>query len=115
MQRRNGRRTGISLVAEVRLDGIRYAGFLENLSERGICVCMEPSPSETITDFIDGTTLQLNFKPPLESALYLNCKVKWTYKNPPYGFMNSIGMEIVDPPPHYRNFFEQCYRVFGSY
>jgi hypothetical protein len=58
---------------------------------------------------MDGDGEVLKFQIPSGETLNLNCEVIWLYtkKTPPPGFkQNNIGMEIIDPPLKYKEFFK---------
>jgi hypothetical protein len=83
-----------------------YTGFIANLSEKGIGLYV--GPTETAIDFAPRTKLEIKFQTPLGETLNLHCELKWlhTYNNPPHGITNSMGIEIIDAPPEYIEFFK---------
>ena len=83
-----------------------FIGIVTNLSENGFGLHVETSPSEDALNFSPGTTLEVNFQPRSGEIINLRCELKWlhVYKNPPHGFTNCIGMEIIDPPSNYKEF-----------
>jgi hypothetical protein len=56
--------------------------------------------------FTPETTLELKFQLPSGDKLNLTCKVILSYKTHPQGLANSLSMEIIDPPPKYKEFFK---------
>lgn len=78
----------------------RCASIIENLSEEGIYVVT--TPSDVSLEFTPETPAELRFKIPSGETLNLHCKIKWSYKNPPHGLTNSVGMEIINPPFVYK-------------
>jgi hypothetical protein len=104
MERRRFRRKIVSLKAELISGGVSYLGVIENLSEEGIY--MRIAPTKNAIDFVPGTKVELRFQPSSEETLNLPCSVKWAYKTPPHGLTTSIGMEIINPPPEYKEFLE---------
>jgi len=99
MDARKHKRFIVSMEAELLFRANHFACSVENLSEVGVYIIT--SYAESITDFPPGTSIELIVKFPNGESQRLNCKVKWQYKTPPYGVTNSIGMEIMDPPPSY--------------
>jgi hypothetical protein len=109
MEKRRSKRKIVALKAEIVSGGKSYAGVIENLSEDGIYIITTPSKSSI--DFALGTTVELKFQPPSEpkdilrssgETINLHCKVIWSYKTPPHGLTHSIGMEIINPSPEYK-------------
>jgi len=104
MEKRSLKRKIVTLKAEIVSCGKSYAGFIENISEDGIY--MITAPTETEISFLTGTTLGLKFQLPSGGTQNLHCKVMWSYKTPPHGLTHSIGMEIINPPPEYKEFLK---------
>jgi hypothetical protein len=96
MDARQHKRVIVTLEAELIFQDFRIASSIENLSEEGVYLITPHSKSAL--DFTPGTLLELRFLLPSGEKQCLNCKVKWSYKTPPHGLTNSIGMEITDPP-----------------
>jgi len=99
MDARKNKRIIVSLEAELLFRDNHIACSIENISEAGIYIIT--SYSQIVTEFLPDTSVALIFQFPNGESQHLNCKVKWQYKTPPYGVTNSVGMEIVDPPPSY--------------
>jgi hypothetical protein len=104
MERRRSKRKIVSLDAEIVSGRIRCTGFTDNLSENGLY--MKTSPSETSIDVTPGAIFDMKLQHVPEGTLNLNCRVLWSYKNPPNGLTYSIGMEIINPPQEYITFIE---------
>jgi len=100
MDARRNKRFIVSIEAELISQNIRIASSIENLSEEGVYVIT--ASSKSVADFPPDTFLELKFQLPSGNEQCLNCKVKWSYKTPPHGLTNSIGMEIIDPPLSYK-------------
>lgn len=118
----------VSFKVELISGSSNLAGFIENLSDDGIY--MKTSPAKAAVDFTPGKIFEVKFQPlfgetlcntqvckyhhtcvvkfqPLfEEALRLQCKIKWSYKTPPHGLTNSIGMEVIHPHPTYEEFLK---------
>ncbi len=103
MERRLSRRISVSFKTEIISGGTSYSGITDNLSEKGINIIT--SPAEPAIDVTPGTSLKLNFLTDNNEILNLQCTVKWSNKNSPFGLANRIGMEIIDPPWKKSNYF----------
>lgn len=104
MEKRRSKRIIVTLEAELVLNDTAYKGFVENLSEDGIYVVT--SPTKTNVNFNPGDVIGLKFRLPSGEILDMHCKVVWSYKTPPHGLTNSIGMEIINPPQNYMESLE---------
>lgn len=98
-------RTFVSIKAELSSSRENYEGYIMNLSDDGIYVVTTPTRSSM--DFIPGNTLQVKIQDHSGKTLNLQCEVDWLHihKAPPHGLTNSMGMEIIDTPQEYRDFF----------
>lgn len=103
-ERRRSKRIIVKLKTEIVTESQGHTGFLENLSEEGIY--MITAPANPMIDFPPGTSLELKFLLPSKELLNLKCKVKWSFRTPPHGLTNSMGLEIIDPPPQYMELLE---------
>jgi hypothetical protein len=90
----------VNLRAELTSDNVSCDGFIENLSEDNICC------TTTAKNLAPGTEFQVKIQSDLGEVLNLDCKLTWSYETPPYGVTNSIGMEILNQPTHYRKFLD---------
>ena len=97
MNKRRSNRIITSLKAVLIAHGIHYEGIIENISEDGIY--LRTLPTKTPGAFVPGTPVELKFQRSEGESLnlHLSCKIIWSYKTPPYGLTDSIGLEIVDP------------------
>lgn len=103
MERRRSKRKVLRLKAERISGNQRHAVFIENLSENGIHII---TPSKTAIDIDPGTPLELKFQFLSGKIMNLHCNVKWSHKIPPNGLTRSVGIEIIDPPPKYKEFLK---------
>ncbi len=94
----------VSFKVELVTGATRLAGFIEQLSEDGIY--MKTAPTKDVIDFSPGKTFEVKFQPLSGETLCLQCRVKWSYRTPPHGLTNSVGMEIIDPQPTFKEFFK---------
>ena len=104
MERRSSKRKIVSIHAELISDGTSYEVFIENMSKDGIYIVT--NPEKTNVDFITGKRFNVEFQTASGGILNLKCRVKWQYKTPPHGLTYSVGMEIIDPPAPYKEFFQ---------
>jgi len=104
MEKRRSKRIFVTLDAELILNNTAYKGFVENLSEDGIYVITAPTKANV--NFNPGDVIGLKFRLPSGEIFDMNCKIIWSYKTPPHGLTNSIGMEIIDPPQKYIQILE---------
>jgi hypothetical protein len=109
MEKRHPKRVIVSLVAELISEDKSYVGIIENLSEKGIF--MKISSTNTAIGFIPGNTPMVKFQISSGETLNLRCEIRWlhTYKTPTHDLINKIGMEIIDPPTRYKEFFKTLY------
>jgi hypothetical protein len=102
------RRTPVCLEAMLISGGIHYSGFIANLSEYGVGVYtyVENTSTETAVNCNTGEIFTMKFQIPSGETLCLNCKVKWlhVHKTSTHGLINSMGLEIIDPPLTYKEF-----------
>ena len=83
-----------------------FAGMIGNLSGDGAFV--ETIPTKTVTPFIPGKTIDLQFRTSPKNTMNLSCRVIWLYtKKDEYGgFINSMGLKIIAPPESYRKYLK---------
>ncbi len=106
MDKRRHQRTPISLETVLRADGVSYKGFLANLSECGVGVYFETSSPELESHYSPGSEIILEFQSPSGKTILLTCIVKWLHKHKSFDKLNSLGIEIIDPPQSYKDYFE---------
>lgn len=102
MERRSDSRYAIGFKAELLYGDKSYAGFIENISEKGLH--MIAYSLNTAAEFNLGTELEMKFQLSSGEVLDLLCEVKWSHKTPPHGLTFSIGVEISGPSPEWKNF-----------
>ncbi len=99
MDSRRDERVIVNLEAALTAGENRHACFIENLSPTGMyIVTASAAPSY---DFAPASVFDLRFNFPSGPKMDLQCSVIWSYPTPPHGYTNSIGIEIIDPPPAY--------------
>jgi hypothetical protein len=104
MERRRSERKVVSIRAELVTDDATYTVSIENINKNGLYIVTKPE--KVAIDFTPGKTYNIRFQTPSNELINLHCRVIWSYKTPPYGLTDSVGMEIIDPPPAYEEFFK---------
>jgi len=103
MEKRRSKRIKVNLKAERISGDEKYGVFIENISEQGIY--MITTHSKAHNKYTPGTDIDLRFQLSSGKTINLHCKVIWAHsKIPPDGLTDSIGLEIIDPPPLYIEF-----------
>ncbi len=99
------KRTPVKLKAELISGDKNYEGSIMNISDDGIYIVT--SPTRTSIDFIPGNPLNVRFQTHSGESLDLNCEVEWLHidKTLSNGLTNKMGIEIIDTPQEYRDFF----------
>jgi len=103
MEARRSERKIVSIPAEVIYNHKRCASFIENISEHGLYLVT--APSDTSIEFTPESPVEVKFELPEGKKVTLNCIIKWTYKTPPHGITESMGVEVIDPPPLFKEIF----------
>lgn len=103
MERRRSKRTAVNLKAE-RISGSRRCDvFIEDISESGIHLIT--APSAVFKRYIPGDEIDVRLRLPDGERIMLRCKITWSFHLlPPEREVDSIGLEIVDPPLKYIGF-----------
>jgi hypothetical protein len=104
MEKRGIDRKIVSIKAKLFFDSSNYSVFIENMSTDGLYIVTQPV--KTVLDFTKGKILKLIFHSSAGEEINLRCKVMWSYKTPPHGLTESIGMKIIDPPALYDEFYK---------
>jgi hypothetical protein len=94
----------VSLKANFISDSTSYSGIVENLSEDSLYI--RAVPEKPAVDLVPGKTLEVSFKSDRGTSVSLLCRVKWSYKTPPHGLTNSLGMEILNSDPDYEKLLQ---------
>ncbi len=106
MNKRRHQRTPISLEAVLSADGMSHKVFLSNLSDCGVGVYFETSTHETGPRYSTGTGVMLDFQAASGKTIQLTCVVKWRHVYKYHEWLISLGIEIVDPPQCYKEYFK---------
>lgn len=105
MEKRLSKRIPVRLEAYIFSGNKTYAGFIENISESGfqyLIISSFQNPQEFKSDKI----IQIYFQLPSGETLKLFCDVKWYIQNSPNDKTLLIGVEILDPPPQFKEFIK---------
>ena len=90
--------------AKLTSNSISYPGIIENLSKTSLYI--RAASMNSNSDLTPGKTLKVNFNSDSGEEISVFCRIQWSYKTPPYGITDSLGMEIIDPLSNYEEFFE---------
>lgn len=98
----------VNYKAELIADSVNYSGIIENISSDSLY--MRAVPLKPLLDFSPGSKVEIIFRPVEGEAICLFCKVKWSYRTPPHGLTNSLGMEILYRHPVYDELVSDLYK-----
>jgi hypothetical protein len=105
MERRKAKRLSVSLKAERISGNEKQSVFIEDISEHGIH--MITAPSAVIKKYTPGSRVELKLELSSGIKILLHCITRWAYHMvPPDTEVDSIGLEILDPPTEYVNFLK---------
>jgi hypothetical protein len=105
MERRKAKRMSVSLKAERISGNEKQSVFIEDISEHGIHIVTPPSAS--IKKYSPGSEIELNLELTSGAKILLRCVTRWAYRtSPPESRLDSIGLEILNPPADYLNFIK---------
>jgi hypothetical protein len=109
MEKRRSQRIKVDLKAE-RISGDETHGvFIENISENGIHIITAHVKEHR--GYFPGRDVDLKLFLSSGGVLRLRCKVKWLCPEIlPNNLIDSIGLEIIDPPLRYIEFVKTLYK-----
>lgn len=93
----------VNFNAKLLSDSNTTSGIVENLSKDSLY--LRAVPFKASSDFPPGKLFDVKIQPDSGKAICLSCRVIWSYKTPPHGLTNSMGMEIIRPPQSYEEFY----------
>jgi hypothetical protein len=103
MERRRTGRVSVSIRAERISGSEKYSVFIEDISENGIHMII--APAAAIRECAPGAEISLRLELATGKTILLRCITRWAYHLlPPEKEVQSIGLEIVDPPKEYMDF-----------
>ncbi|RJR15591.1 MAG: PilZ domain-containing protein [Nitrospiraceae bacterium] len=98
------RRVPVNIEAEIISCRSSYPAFIRNVSEYGILVKVANIEPAKISNC--EIELDLKFQLPSGETVNLFGRKKWAYKNTSNSFIENIGVEIIDPPDKYKDFYK---------
>jgi hypothetical protein len=102
IDRRASKRIPVSIEAKLVIDSVFYAAFIRDVSETGVNTIV--TPITTSVEFPFHSPLELKFQIPSGKNLHLYCTKKWSQIVSTYGLTKKIGMQIIAPPAHYKEY-----------
>ena len=105
MKKRIFKRIPVRLEAYIFSGNKTYLGFIENVSEGGFQYLVISSV-QTPQEFNPEKILQIYFQLPSGETLKLFCDVKWHIHNPPDNKTLTLGVEVLDPDPKFKEFIK---------
>ena len=110
MEKRRSQRIKVDLKAE-RISGDETHGiFIENISETGIHIITAHEKEHR--EYFPGRDVDLKLFLSSGGVLSLRCKVKWLCPEVlPNNLIDSIGLEIIDPPLRYIEFIKTLHNL----
>lgn len=82
-----------------------FQGVTSSICEDGLYMRTFPMGSEM--KIYAGSEVQVRLEPEGRAPVCLQCRVKWLYKTPPHKLTNSIGVEIMDSLPNYKELLKE--------
>lgn len=103
LDKRKCLRIPLGLQAELVSDNVSYHAVIVNISESGMCLRI---PHVNDNHFLESdTNVTLKLHTPSRTIIHLHCRQKWSYKITPASLIENIGVELIDPPENYGDFF----------
>ncbi|UCF86953.1 MAG: PilZ domain-containing protein [Nitrospiraceae bacterium] len=104
-------RIPVSLEAKIILKGKRLEGTIQNLSAGGMMISANKTIKVSVNEIVE-----IKFKPPSHKTFKLRCRVKWfTTMNDSSNFKFRMGMQIIDPPVLFKDYFNSIYKYSVSF
>ena len=104
MLQRAHKRFPFGFRAELVAYNVTYEAFVENISENGMNLKIVQISSDYNFEYISDVALKIH--PTFGRRIDLNGRKKWSSKNSPNSVIESIGIEIIDPPPEYKKLYQ---------
>jgi hypothetical protein len=110
MEKRRFQRIKVDLKAE-RISGDEtYGIFIENISETGVQIITAHEKEHR--EYFPGRDVDLKLFLSSGEVVSLRCKVKWLCPEVlPNSLVDSIGLEIIDPPLRYIEFIKTLHNI----
>jgi hypothetical protein len=111
MEKRRSPRVGFKVRAASIVENTYYKGYINNFSREGM---LKIIPNSRVLNIVPGTVLEVSFETPSGSKLNLECEVKWVRhsSNLPFGLNHHVGIEVKNPPQHYKEFIHEIYNEY---
>jgi hypothetical protein len=104
-------RIPVSLKAKIISNGKRYEGTIQNISIVGIMFSTNATVKVSLNEIVE-----VKFKPPSHKTFKLHCRVKWfRTMNGSGNFKFNMGMEIINPPIIFKDYFNSIYKYAVSF
>lgn len=100
-------RIPVDITADIIIDNQRYEVKIMNLSENGACIT-----NDNLTNKIEipaGKLLGMEFLDPKKEIINVHCKVIWSNKTDQDDEIYNVGLQLVEIPAEYDNFFQGLY------
>lgn len=95
----------INIRARLLHGGSAFQGVTSSICEDGLY--MRTFPLESDMNIFAGSEVQVRLEPEGSGPVCLNCRVKWVYKTPPHKLTNSVGLEILETLPNYKELLKE--------
>jgi hypothetical protein len=100
-------RIPVDIRADIILDNLNYEVQIINLSADGACI-----ENDSLLNKIEltvGMLMRLEFHTPKEDEINMESKIIWSRNFEPDDEIYSVGMQFIDKPPEYDEFFHNLY------
>lgn len=106
VEKRRSQRKSVSLDAKLVDDNENYSGLIENICEHGLHLIAAPKKNKS--SFIPEEIFELKVQNASGTEACLHCEVRWVHinKTPIHGLTYRMGMEVVQQPPEYNEFYD---------
>jgi hypothetical protein len=109
MERRRSNRISVNLKAQRISGDEKHTVFIEDISESGIHIIT--APSVAYKKYNPGIDIDVRFQISAKEKITLHCRTRWAYhKMSPEKEIDSIGLEIIQPPAEYIEFIRALSR-----
>ena len=105
MLERSHMRLPLGYRAELVAYNVTYEAFVENISENGMNLKIIQISSDHNFEYVSDVSLKIH--PVFGKRINLNGRKIWSSKNSPKSVIESIGIEIIDPPPAYKELYQE--------
>jgi hypothetical protein len=101
---RSHKRLPLGYRAELVAYNVTYEAFVENISEHGMSLKIVQISTDHTFEYISDVALKIH--PTFGKRIVLSGRKKWSSKNSPNSIIESIGIEIINPPPEYKELYQ---------